>query len=72
MSNNTMFHARLGQTFVYYSAKYAYIVHDIIPVRDLYDKNGVSTSPYEMVSGEIPILRHLRVFRYPSIFNRYR
>ena len=71
MANIMLLHARLSKRFFYYAAKYAQRVHDVIPVRDLFDANGLPTTPHQMATGRKPIVRHFRVFGCPAFFKRY-
>ena len=64
-------HARLSNKFFYYAVKYAQFVHDIIPVKDLLDKNGIQYTPYQLINNCKPNVRHFRVFCCPAIFKKY-
>ena len=66
-----LLHARLSKRFFDYAAKYAQRVHDVIPVRDLFDADRLPTTPQQIATGRKPIVRHLRVFGCPAIFKRY-
>ena len=46
MANTMLLHARLNKKFFYYAAKYAEKVHDVIPVKDLFDDRGLPTTPH--------------------------
>ena len=46
-------------------------IHDVIPIKDLFDDNGSPTTPYFLASGQKPAVKHFRVFGCPAIFNRY-
>ena len=52
------------------SAKYAQRVHDAIPPREIYYKDRLPTTQYEMATGKKPIVRHFRVFRCPITFDK--
>ena len=71
LANTMLIHARLSKKFLYYTVKYAQYIHDVIPVEDLTDKLGLPCTPYQMVNGIKPNVRHFRVFGCPSIFKRY-
>ena len=71
MANTMLLHARLSKRFFYYAAKCAQRVHDVIPVRDLFDADGLPTTPHQMATGRKPIVRHFRVYDCPAIFKRY-
>ena len=66
-----LLHARLSKRFFYYAAKYAQRVHDVIPVRDLFDADGLPAAHHQMSTGRKPIVRHFRIFGCPAIFKRY-
>ena len=65
-----LLHARLRKKFFYYATKYAQRVHDVIHVRDLFDVDGLPTTPHQMTTGRNLIVRHFRVFGWPTIFKR--
>ena len=71
MANTMLLHARLSKKFFYYAAKYAQRVHDVIPVRDIFDSDGLPTAPHQMATGGKLIARHFRVFGCLAIFKRY-
>ena len=50
LANTLLLHARLNRKFFYYAAKYAQYIHDVIPVRDLLDENGLPTTPYYLAT----------------------
>ena len=54
-------HARLSKKFFYYAVKYAQYIHDVIPVKDLNDKNGLPCTPYQLVNDRKPSVRQYRV-----------
>ena len=64
-------HARLNEKFFYYAVKYAQMAHGAIPVRDLFDVDGLSTILHQMATYKKSIVRHFRVFGSAIIFNRY-
>ena len=51
MANTMLLHARLNKKFFFYAVKYAQRVHDVIPVKDLVDNQGLPTTPYFLLSG---------------------
>ena len=71
MANAMIIHTRLSKKFFYYTVKYAQYIHDVIPVNDLNDKNGLSCTPYQPVNDRKPSVRQNRVFGCPSIFKIY-
>ena len=71
IANTMLLHARLSKKFFYYAAKYAQRVHDVIPVKELCDKDGLPTTPYQLATNSKPNVRHYRVFGCPAIFKRY-
>ena len=64
-----LFHARLSKKFFHYQAKYTQRVHDVIPVRDMFDRDVLPTTPLEKATGKKVIVRYFRVFGWPTIFN---
>ena len=50
MANTMILHARLSKNFFYYTAKYAQRVHDVIPVKELCDNDGLPTTPYQLAT----------------------
>jgi len=71
MANTMIIHARLSKKFFYYAIKYAQYMHDVIPVKDLNDENGLPCTPYQLINGRKPSVRQFRVFGCPAIFKRY-
>gem|GEM_PF-2876143 len=71
LANTLLLHARLNRKFFYYAVKYAQYIHDVIPVRNLQDKDGLPTTPYMLATGRKPTVKHFRVFGCPAIFKRY-
>ena len=71
LSNTLLLHAQSNQNLFYYTAKYAQYIYDIIPVRDLFDDDGIPTTPYFLVTGQKPAGKHFRVFGCPAVFKRY-
>ncbi len=59
---------RLNQDFMYYTIKFAQSIHNAIPVKDLNDKYGFPTTPYEMETRRKPAEEHFKVFGCPAIF----
>ena len=59
------------ESFFYYAVKYAQYIHDVIPVRNLLDENGLPTTPYYLATGRKPAVKHFRVFGCPAVFKRY-
>ena len=66
-----LIHARLSTKFYYFALKYACVLHNVLPVRDLVDKEGNMTTPHFMFRGHKPNIAHLRTFGAPSIRKRY-
>ena len=71
MTNTMIIHARLSKKFFYYAIKYAQYIHDVIPVKDLNDENGLPYRPYQLINGRKPSVRQFRVFGCLAIFKRY-
>ena len=63
MANTMIIHARLSKKFFYYTVKYTQCIHDVIPVKDLNDKDGLPCTPYQLVNDRKPSAR-LLYFRY--------
>ena len=66
-----LLYARLSKKFLHYSAKYAQCIHDIIPVKDLCDENGLPTTPRFMFPRSKPNVKHFEVFGCPTVFENY-
>ena len=72
LANIIWIYARLSKKFLlYYAVKYAQYINDLIPIKDLTDKNGLPSTPYQLVNNIKPNVKHLRVFGCPGIFKRY-
>ena len=71
ISNTMIIHARLSKKFFYYAVKYAQYIHDVIPVKDLNDENGLPCTPYQVVNDRKPSVRQYMAFGCPAIFKRY-
>ena len=48
LANTMIIHARLSKKFFYYAVKYAQFIHDVIPVKDLLDENGLPCTPNQL------------------------
>ena len=46
-------------------------MNEIILVKDLTNKNGLPSTPYQLVNNIKPNIKHFRVFGCPGIFKRY-
>ena len=42
------------------------MIHDVIPVKDLTDDQGLPTTPYYLLSGSKPNVKHFKVFGYSA------
>ena len=68
LASTLLLHVRLNHKFFYYAAKYAQYIHDILPVRDLYDTEGLPTTLYFLATNRKPTVKHFKVFGCPAIF----
>ena len=68
LANTMIIHARLSRKFFNYAVKYAQFIHDVIPVRELLDQNGLPCTPYQLMNNSKPNVRHYCVFGCPAIF----
>ena len=50
LANTMIIHARLSKKFFYYAVKYAQFIHDVIPVKDLLDENGLPCTSYQLIN----------------------
>ena len=71
LANTMILHAKLSRKFFYCAVKYAQRGYDVIPVKELYDSDGLPAIPYQLSSYSKPNIRHYRVFGGPAIFKRY-
>ena len=71
MANTMLLHARLNKKFFFYAVRYAQRIHDVIPVKDLIDNQGLPTTPYYLLSGSKSNVKYFRVFRCPAVFKKY-
>ena len=71
LANTLLLHARLNRKFFYYAAKYAQYIHNILPVKDLYDAEGLPTTPHFLATNRKPAVKQFKVFGCPAIFKRY-
>ena len=69
--NTLLLYARLNRKFFYYAAKYTQYIHDVIPVRDLLDENGLPTTPNYFATGRNSAVKHFRIFGCPAVFKHY-
>ena len=65
--NDILLHARLNKKFFNY-VKYAQRIHDITPAKDLCDKNGLTTTPYFLLSGFKLNVDHFKILGCPTVF----
>jgi hypothetical protein len=63
-----MIHARLPPKFYYYALLYAIIIFNIIPVKQVTNKEGFPATPFELFFSTKPRITHLRVFGCPVVF----
>ena len=71
LANSMLIHAQLSTKFIYYALKYAEKVHDIMPIRNLIDKEGKPTTPHYLAFKRQPKVAHFKVFGCPAVFKRY-
>ena len=71
MANTMLLHARMNKKFFFYAVKYAQRIHDVIPIKDLIDNQGLPTTPYYLLSGSKPNVKQFRVFGCPAVFKKY-
>ena len=71
MANTMIIHTRLSKKFFYYVVKYAQYIHDVIPIKDLNDKNSLPCTPYHIVNRRKLSVKQYRVFGCPVSFKRY-
>ncbi len=71
LADTLLLHAHLNRKFFYYAVKYAQYIHDVIPIRNLHNKDGLLTTPYMLATGRKPTDKHFWVFGCPAIFKRY-
>ena len=71
MANTMLLHARLNKKFIFYAVKHAQRVHNVIPVKDLVDNQGLPTTSYYLLSGSKSNVKQFRVFGYPAVFKKY-
>ena len=55
-----------------YALKYAEKIHDIIPIKNLFDVRGRPTTPYMKAFKKKPKAQHFRTFGCPAVFKRFK
>ena len=71
LTNTILLHARLNRKIFYYAVKYTQYIHDILPVRELFDADGFPTTPYDLATNRNPSSKHFKIFGCPAIFKQY-
>ena len=71
LANTILLHARLNRKIFYYAVKYAQYIHDILPVRELFDADRLPTTSYYLTTNRKPSVKHFKVFGCPAIFKQY-
>jgi hypothetical protein len=70
MARSMLVHARLPDKYHFHAIRYATSVFNVLPVKNLYNKEGEICSPFELFTGNKPTIAHLRVFGCPVVAKR--
>ena len=62
--------SRLNKKSFYYAVRYAQILHNVIPVKDLYDENRCPYIPYQLVNNVKSNVGRCRSFECPGVFKK--
>ena len=68
MANSMIVRAHLSNHYFYQSHKYASHIMNVLPAKDLYDKNNNPTTPFCFVTHKKPIIGNFRIFGCPAVF----
>ena len=71
LANIILLHAQLNGKLFYCKVKCAQYIHDILPVREVFDTNGLPTTPYYLATNRKHTVKHFKVFGCPAIFKQY-
>ena len=71
MARKMLLHACLSKSFTYFALRYATVIHNILPVKDVIDNEGNITTPFFLFQGKKPKIKHLKIFGCPAIRKRY-
>ena len=71
MARRMLIRAHLNKKFLYYALKYAMVLHNVLPVKNVTKQNGDVATPFELFLGGRPKIGNLRVFGCPAVRKRY-
>jgi hypothetical protein len=71
MARSLLTHARLPDTFWYHALQYATHIFNVLLVKGFVKQEEVPSTPYELMTGQRPLLSRFRVFGCPSVVQRW-
>lgn len=71
LANTLLNNARLGGAFFHFAHAYAVAITNILPAKNLTDKDGLPTTPYQICYNRKPRINNFRTFGCPTFFKRY-
>ena len=71
ITDKIMVNARLPPIYKYHATLYAIIIYNVTPFKNLCNKEGNPSTPYEIFSNEKPRIAHLHVFGFPDVFKKW-
>ena len=71
MARAMLVHARLPDTYLFHSIRYACEVFAVLPVAGLYTHDQQPATPTQLFTGQKPIVSHFRVFGCPVVIKKH-
>ena len=66
-----MVHARVPEAYFHFALIYAIDhIFPVLPIKDLINKDGDTTTPHKLATGTKPSVSHLRVLFFPCVVRK--
>ena len=64
-------HARVSEAYIHFALMYTtYYIFPVLPIKDLINKYGESTTPFKLAEGTKPSVSYLRVLFCPCVVQK--
>jgi hypothetical protein len=71
LANTLLNNARLGGAFFHHAHAYAVDIINVLPAKNIVDKDNNPTTPYHLCFNRKPRIKNFRTFGCPTYFKRY-
>jgi hypothetical protein len=72
MTRLMLVHARLPDTYYYHALRYATAIFNVLSVKGIFNKDGVTSTPHELCRGHKPsMIQEFKVFGCPCVAKKY-